>query len=207
MTKQNYYVWDITTYETPRLPVVYAVEYLTKTEGDITWKQRNVVENKARRACFNLSGDRKCMRQVNGGFYPYSGFAGTIIAVPLQTKQMKLWKGKHAKPIYDYDECEDEDGFLYEELKECVSERMGDNQYFKIEGKNINWMGASGYRYVKADNANDLIQAMYNEGSITLYAGNTKREMIFRIGTHDCPTGSTYYVKPVAESTYYKNNE
>ncbi len=198
---KNYiYVWDLTSGINDNY--IYKVEYIGKS-GNISYEKRDIAINKARYTAYKLNGNRKCFLLSNDGFYPYSGCCKKIIDVPINTPQLKKWIGKKHQPIASIDYG---DEWEYEMFLENLYEKMGGNTYFKIIGKNLDWLGNNGIKYVKVDTADELIGKLYNEDIIYLYNGKRKNEFMMDIPSHDCPTGSHYYIKPISEKTYYKFN-
>ena len=193
------YVWDISS--NSKDTNIYAVEI-----DNINPITREVAENKARAVAYKLNGVRKCFMLSNSSLKPYEE-RHAIIPVPLNTPQLKKWMGKTAKPIAIYDGDEDVDiaDILYQDFCEAVGGKMRGNVYFKIEGKNINWRGSEGTKYVLATTTAELLKSFYSEDFLELYNGKRANEFIINAPTHDTPMGSRYYFKPVSEKTYEKN--
>lgn len=200
MKYSTYYFWDITGGKNTK-NTIYKVEYKGK-EGTINTFQRLVAEDKARRKCFDLYGDRKCMKQVNSGFNPYSTNL-KIVLVPFDTKPLKKWKGNSRKAIAEFDYGDEVD---YEMFLEILSEKMGKNTFFKISGRCINWLNHSGVKYIQAENAKELLQSIYSEDILYLYNGKKKNHFEINAPTHDTPMGSFYYFTPISERNYNQNN-
>jgi len=192
---KTYYVWDVSSDDSDRK--VYAVEYRGK-EGKISYSSKEVAINKARRIAFEKTGNRKIMRRTNENFYPYQEGL-EIVKVPFKTKQLKEWKGKTRKAIAEF---EFGDEFDFEMFYEALKEKMGKNTYFKVVGKNINWLGDSGFKYIQAETAEDLLKAFHYEDILRLYNGKKGNHFEINAPTHDTPMGSYYYFTPISERTF-----
>ena len=194
--KAYLYVWDITDGIKDRF--IYKVEYLGKPDA-IEPDARERAVNKARYMAVKLNGNRKCFLQENDGFYPYSGCCLVTVEVPANTPQLKKWLGKVAKPIAEYDDGDEIDWAMF---CDNLAAKMAGHEYFKIEGRNLDWLHHDGQKLVHADTPAKLLEAMHNEGMIELYNGKRSDEFKLRIPSHDCPMGSHYYIKPISEKTY-----
>lgn len=200
MKKYNtYYVWDITSGSKDN--TIYAVEYKGKKDH-ISWKQSEMVVERARRVAFERTGNRKALMLDNGGFAPYEK-GHKIVKVPFITIPLKKWKGRTRQALAEF---EFGDEFEYEDFLSVLEERMNGKMYWKIDGRNINWRGASGYKVVRAETAQELLEAIYSEDILRLYCGKRKECFELNAPTHDTPTGSFYHFTPVSERTYEVNN-
>lgn len=100
---------------------------------------------------------------------------------------------------YDYG-----DEIDFEMFCETLQEKMGSNIYFRINGKNLDWLHRSGEKYIQATTAIELLKAIYSEDLLYLYNGKKKSHFEINAPTHDTPTGSFYYFTPISERTYQK---
>lgn len=196
----TYYVWDITSDSKDH--TIYAVEYKGK-DGHISWKQSEMVVDRARRIAFKRTGNRKALRQDNGGFAPYSGSTGKVVKVPFSTIPLKKWIGKKRQPLAEF---EFGDEYEYEDFLSVLDDRMNGKIYWKIDGRSIDWRNRSGHKVVKAETAKELLQAIYSEDILRLYCGKRKSCFELNAPTHDTPMGSFYYFTPISEKTYEANN-
>lgn len=179
---------------------IYAVEY-TGTPESVTWEEKELAIDKARRVAYEKTGNRKCMAQTNEGFSPYSGFSGTVIPVAKNTRPLKKWIGKKRQPLVEF---EFGDEFEWEMTLEVIAERMDGREFWRIDGRNINWRGASGYKVVRACSAQELLDAIYKEDIVRVYCGKSgKHTFEVNAPTHDTPMGSYYHFSPISERTYY----
>lgn len=195
-----HYVWDISSEQKDGTHIIYAVEYKGDPDG-IPFDDLEIVINKARRKAYELFKDRKCMRQTNEGFHPYSTSC-KIIKVPYATKPLKKWIGKIRKAFAIYDGG---DEFDYENFLYILEEKMAGHKYFKINGRNLDWLHHDGSKFIYVDGAQELVNAFYKEDIIYLYNGKRKDEFEINSPTHDTPMGSFYYFTPISERTYNKN--
>jgi hypothetical protein len=196
-----HYFWD-TGSDHKDTHTVYAVEYKGKT-GTISIEEREKATDKARRKAFELTGDRKTMQRENNGFNPYDTGC-KVVAVPYDTKPLKKWIGKKRQAIAEYEFGEEID---WEMFLDDVAKKMNRHTYWKIEGRSIDWRGRSGYKYVYAETAQNLMKAFYAEDIYRLYNGKRKTEFEINAPTHDTPMGSFYYLNPISENTYNKFND
>lgn len=78
----------------------------------------------------------------------------------------------------------------------------------KVEGKNLNWRGASGSKYIKIKSENyyeaglEIIQQIEPNCDFSVEVTLNKGRLLITIYHHDCPTGSLFLLKPCAYSTY-----
>lgn len=193
----THYIWDITT--DSKDTNIYKVEYKGKKDK-ISYTQLEVATNRARRKAFELTGNRKALTLSNDGFSTYEK-GHRIIKVSFDTKPLKKWVGKQRKPIAEFEFGEEIDfDFFIEDLEQ----KMGENTFWKIDGKNIDWQGRSGSKVTKAKNGQELLEAIYNEEILRLYCGKNKNCFEINAPTHDTPTGSFYHFTPISEKVYNK---
>ena len=104
--------------------------------------------------------------------------------------------------IYIYDEAADNLYYNMEETKAMAK----NNEFWLVEGTNMGWQNRSGYKYVKTDNAKELLQAILPDTNCTIYVYEHYKGFKIKISHHDSPMGEWYIVKPIKEAEYYKNN-
>ena len=195
----KHYFWDISS-DHEHDHTVYAVEYKTDKAGFISFEAREQAENKARRAAYELTGNRKAMRQVNDGFRPYSTTC-KVISVKYSTKPLKKWQGKSRKAIAEF---EFGDEIEYSDFLESLADKMAGNNFFRIDGRKIDWQNRDGVKYINTSNPGKLLEAFYSEDILRLYNGKRKAHFEINAPTHDTPMGSFYYFTPISERTYNK---
>lgn len=82
----------------------------------------------------------------------------------------------------------------------------------KVEGKNLNWRGASGSKYINIKSENnfdaglEIIRNIQPNCDFSIEATLNKGRLLITIYHHDCPTGSIFLLKPCAYSTYEKES-
>lgn len=82
----------------------------------------------------------------------------------------------------------------------------------KVEGKNLNWRGASGSKYINIKSENnfdaglEIIRNIQPNCDFSIEITLNKGRLLITIYHHDCPTGSIFLLKPCAYSTYKKES-
>lgn len=187
------FVWDITTGSNDER--IYAVEYRGKK---LRFADERII-GKARRIAHGLTGNRKAMMLENSAVEPYEQ-GHEIVQVPLGTRPLAKWRG-HSRPvIHEYDNGDEYD---WENFLEDVQDRMDGGKYWRIDGKGIDWRGRDGYKFVEAEDAEKLLEAIYHEGHLILYASRGGFEL--KVGTHDTPMGAWYRFTAIGYLAYERN--
>lgn len=101
---------------------------------------------------------------------------------------------KHASIEYDSDE--DTDGDEYEMLLEELDSLIGDEEYFYVEGSNMGWTNADGYKYFTAKNSAEFIREILPRTNSFTMVVDKQSATTFKIklSHHDSPTGESYIV-------------
>ncbi len=121
---------------------------------------------------------------------------------------MKIGK----KLLAQYEPYGDEfawEDFLYE-VGELVKKRFA-RGYVKCEATNLGWRHLSGFKVFSYDSDQDNTEAARSflhqftpdcAWSADVYSLNEGKGLYFRVSHHDAPTGESYYLMPIAQSTY-----
>ena len=117
---------------------------------------------------------------------------------------------------YSLPEDEDEYGDYYNDTMYTLGDifhRKFPNHCVKVRGENINWrnQSATAYLHVSGDEdqldeiAEELLYMLVSTCERTFDAFNYGNGLFIRIYHHDCPTGSLFYLTPIASSTYLRH--
>ena len=100
------------------------------------------------------------------------------------------------------------DGFL-ETLQEEINKIHKTGFYWKAKGKNLNWLAREGTKVFQAETSEELLKAILSDANDRTIEIKSKGKNILHITEyhHDCPTGSQYYIKPITEKTFQKEND
>lgn len=119
-------------------------------------------------------------------------------------KEMGEYPEKTEQELYDLasgdefifqDEWDNFKGELTEILNEIDKNK---NSLFKVKGKNMGWRHLEGYKTLRANNGEELLNEILpktNEFSLSIW--KTKTQIFIRCSHHDAPTGEFYYIKPL----------
>lgn len=84
-----------------------------------------------------------------------------------------------------------------------VMEKKNISDCYQVSGSNMGWRHLDGEGVIQAEDAGELLQKILPKTSdVTLNVFNTSRGFAIKCYHHDAPTGETYYIKPIAHSTY-----
>lgn len=108
--------------------------------------------------------------------------------------------------VIDCETDEFEYDYQIDNLQSVISNKKNFTGYWYITGENMGWRNLSGYKYLQADNAKDLIYGIVPDCDYSLTIWNDKKGYKAKLSHHDSPTGETYYIKPISSNTYYKYN-
>ena len=94
--------------------------------------------------------------------------------------------------------------WAWDDFKENLNEAMktmGDPGYWKAEGRNMGWQHRSGYAFLRAYVASELLRKILpkTEVNIEIYWGPFHRSMEWEVSHHDAPTGEFYTVRPATK--------
>lgn len=101
--------------------------------------------------------------------------------------------------------------WYWDDFKESLTYEMKERNpdgYWAVEGRNLNWRGASGEKTFQATTGEDLIEAIApktSDFSIDV-SKNGKNGLHVVIYHHDCPTGSIYDLHKISKAQYDKEN-
>lgn len=101
--------------------------------------------------------------------------------------------------------CED---WEWDDLCMEISTAMHDNKYWKGKMVNFGWRGVSGEKYFIADSGLKLLQEILPKTDCSFKVYKKGKGLAINNAHHDSPMWREwYYIMPVSEDTYYKNNE
>jgi hypothetical protein len=123
-----------------------------------------------------------------------------------------MTEGDSEGKTYTKEEAEEiaySEGYIYEwewdYVHETLTEYMGDNTYWKVEGRNMGWRNLSGYKYFTASSGREMLSAILPETDLTLYVWKVGKNLKMKVSHHDSPTGEFYEVMPLSEKEYEKH--
>jgi hypothetical protein len=102
------------------------------------------------------------------------------------------------------------DDFEWEDVGYFLTELMNKKNpsgFWKATVNNFGWRNLDGYKFFEAATGHELLQNILPDTECTFNIANFRNGILIQNYHHDSPTGNEkYYILPVAESTYYKNN-
>lgn len=93
---------------------------------------------------------------------------------------------------------------MLDDVQYILNKKNPNGTYWKATVKGFGWRNLDGYKYFKAKDAETFLQELLPETDCTFYIYNNGKGLKVHNFHHDSPTGEWYYIRPVAESTYYK---
>ena len=128
---------------------------------------------------------------------------------------------------YDEDITEEEiyneiDSEVFQDYYESFLEGLGrlfskkfKNYCARVDGEDLNWRHSSGYKYLRVYEHIDgmfkepnyqcmgaeIISKLFSGSDCSIEVYQWGKGIYIKIYHHDCPMGSSYYIKPCAEST------
>lgn len=94
----------------------------------------------------------------------------------------------------------------WENVCEELTELMDGREYWKVSGTDMGWRKLSGQKYLSVDNGKALLAGVLPETECTWKLYKKGDGFIVKNWHHDAPMGESYWIRPVAQSTFYKNN-
>jgi hypothetical protein len=144
---------------------------------------------------------------TSGDARPAGTTVARVYAVPAGTRPLPPWRGKSPKPLAVFEFGDDHDAY---DFKHALDHRIAQgggivaHRYWRVDGCNIDWRGRSGTKFVQADSADELLDAIYHEDIVRLYCGKRRGAFVINAPAHDTPTGSRYSFTPISERTYLR---
>lgn len=87
-----------------------------------------------------------------------------------------------------------------------IMDKKRNTGYWKANGTNMGWTHADGFKYFKADTGKELLDAVLPKTDCTVRVYRQPRGFEMIVSHHDAPTGERYFIRPIEERTYDREN-